>query len=121
MLIQDFDYFCRLDAKPAYLNLFIGPSQKRDLPACQKARHVAGLVDECVRIRTERIGNEPLARQVRPISVPAGYPDAPNMDLTRLAHWNWLEIFIENMDLDIVDWPSNGGQLICKFVGKYRA
>ncbi len=73
----------------------------------QIAGQVSSLVQTCVGILTKRVRNETLGRQLWLVAVAARYADPTNAQLPRYPNGNWLEVGIQNIDLDVCDGPPN--------------
>src|SRR5207253_8911941 len=68
---------------------------------------IPGLVEFRVRIiLVERRGNEPLRGEFGLPQIPAREADTLNIDFANGADGNRLQAWIEDIDLNVGDWPS---------------
>ncbi len=73
-------HLAQLDPEPADLDLLVGAAEVVQLALSGPAHHVPGAVHACPR-RTERVGDEPLRGQARPVEVAAGQRQAAQVQL----------------------------------------
>src|SRR5436305_8212633 len=107
MLIQRHRYLAWLDTIAADFNLLIHSSQKCDFAARQPSPNISRAVHARVRHRAEGIRNEAFGGQIRPISISPAQTCACNINFSR-AFGYWLLPFVQNVNLDSIDWASNG-------------
>ncbi len=91
----------QLDAIAADLDLGIDAAMELDLVLVVDAAEVAGAVDALRRVvgDVEEIGNELLLREVRPVEIPGGEPDAGDADLAQRAVVDGaILVLVENDD-----------------------
>src|SRR5688572_30083409 len=99
--------FSKLDAKPAHLDLMIDPTQVIDLARREVPCEVAGAV-EAEATSAERIGHEPLRRQVRPAKIATTDLHTSDIQLARSADRNWPAVTSEQVDAGIGHRPTDG-------------
>src|SRR5260370_35039906 len=107
MLVENFHNLRRLDAEASNFDLFVNPAQESNLAVGEIARQVAGFVKTRIRIGAERIADKSLRGQIRPIAVYSRHSGASNANFAGLPHRNRLHVFIQDMALDVVKWPSD--------------
>src|ERR1700730_8188246 len=103
MLVQDRDNFIWFDAMPSNFDLIIAPSHEHNLAIGQVAAQIAGLIEACIGIATEGGLDEPLMCEVRPVEAAASHAASSNVQFARFSNGNVLQMFIQNIDLSIVD------------------
>ncbi|MBP2239440.1 hypothetical protein J2Z31_005987 [Sinorhizobium kostiense] len=81
MLQQPGGDLARLDAEAADLHLLVVAAEKLEIAVRQIARQVAGPVHAVIRLPAERIGQEPLRRQLRTVEVAARNPCPADIEL----------------------------------------
>ncbi len=75
----------QLDAEAAHLHLGVGAAEALDLPVGANAAEVAGAVQPRAGRPAERVGDEPLRRQLGPVEVAARDAVAADVELARHA------------------------------------
>src|SRR5713226_3323098 len=70
----------------------------RQVPSFVQARSFPG----------ERVGNELLSGQVRPVEITARESLAANMEFTRNSDGYRIQVGIQKIDLSVGDWPADG-------------
>src|SRR5215831_10072532 len=107
-LVEHFDDFRRLDSKTSDLDLLVHAAQKLDLPVGKAPSQIARPVEASFGIQAEWVVYERDRGQVRPVSIAARHACTPDTDFSSFSVRQLLHLFVENVDLDIVDGPSNG-------------
>src|SRR5258708_7608637 len=100
--------FTGLHSKAANLDLKIASANKLDRAIGQIACQVAGLVKSRLRCGRKRIGNKLRGGSLGTIQIPARHSRPPDVNFSRNAHLDGVEIFVKNIDLCVVDGPANG-------------
>src|SRR5580698_2616788 len=117
VLTQHADDFVGLNAIPANLDLTVNPPHKHDLAVRQVTSQIAGAVEASVGSAAEGIGNEFFAVEIRTIVIATGEPRPANVDLSGLPRRQRVKVVVKNMDLHVVDGPSNGRLAVGVVVG----
>ncbi len=97
----------RLDAEAADLHLVVVAAQKLEIAIGQVARQVAGPVHACIRLADERIGQEPLRRQLRAIEVAARYPCPADIELANGPERHRLTMVVKQIEPRVRDWAAD--------------
>ena len=83
-------------------------TQKFDSTIWLITRQIAGFVQSRTRVITEGIGDKFFSGQFGAIEIASCQTIAANMDFTRYADGNRLQVLIEQVDLGIGNGASNG-------------
>ena len=105
---QDGLDFADFNAIAAQLDLLIEPAQKLQIAVRQPATAIPRAVQSRTEARAERIGYEPLGRQLRIIHIPARQTRAANVEFARHADRNRPLILVQHIHLNIGDGPADG-------------
>ena len=93
----------RLDAIPPHLDLLVEPAEEFQGPIGQKARPISGRVHAPARLAAERIREEAIGRQVRPLEVAARQPGSGDVQLPLDPCRAGLETPVQDVGTDAVD------------------
>jgi hypothetical protein len=101
--------FSDLDAPPADLYLVIVAAQKVEPAVGPPSDPIACAVHPSTRPTSERIGEKPFLRKVRPIQVTAGHLFTAEIELAWLARADGLPVLAEDVGLYIPrGFPNRG-------------
>src|ERR1700730_17919992 len=103
MLVQNSDNFIWFDAIPSNFDLRIAPSPEHNLSIGQVAAQIAGLIEACIGIATKGMLDEPLMCEFGTIEVATSHAASSNVQFACFSNGNVLQMFIQNIDLSIVD------------------
>src|SRR5262249_48718059 len=98
----------QLDPITSQLQLVIVAAQKLDVLVGPVPTYVAGPVEARPDRAAQRIGHEPLCRQLRSVHITVRYTGAPDVDLSGYPRRHRLPALIQNVDSRIRYWPTNG-------------
>ena len=107
--------FIEFDAITANLDLIIDSAQEGNLSIRQPARQITGAVKSRIRGGTEGIGNELLGGQLRIVAITSGHAGASYVEFADGSHGYLLQLFVQNIDLRIVNRPADGRKEIGTF------
>ena len=97
----------RLDPDAADLHLAVLTSEVLDAAVRSIASQIACAIEHFAGVGGERVGNEPGCCHVRLTGVAAAHTGSADVQLARHAHRHRLEIGVEEMNLDVGDWPPD--------------
>jgi len=97
----------RFNTLAAKLHLIVQAAEEFDLTVRQPADQITRFIETRKWISIERIGNEFFIREFRAIVVAARHAGAADMQLSRYADRNGLEIAVENVNLCVGDGPAD--------------
>src|SRR5262245_64737673 len=103
MLIEHFDNLRRLDPKSANFDLLVHAAEKFNLSVRKVAAKVPCPVEALGGINAERIANEPFRGQVRPVAIAPRQSCASDIHFAGFSGWHLLHLFVEDVNLDMVD------------------
>src|SRR5205823_8458673 len=98
----------QLDAEAAQLDLVVDPAKKLEIAIGPVAGEVPGPVEPCPRHRAERMRNEPLGGQRRPIKIAAGQAGSAKIELAGHAKGHRAKPAIEKIDLGVGNRTADG-------------
>src|ERR1700723_1089575 len=110
MPVQGRSNFARFNAISSDLDLFIGPSHKFNLAVRKNARKIARAVKTRAGCLIEMIRYKFLSRQFRQIQISASDTGASYQQFSRSAMGYAIEVLVYDMDLNVVDRSSDGGE-----------
>ena len=105
--------FTQLNTKAANLNLIIIAAEKINTSIRQIASQVSRLVKSRVQLVAERIGNKFLARQLGPVQVTPREAVPADVQFSRYADRNRLQMAVEHVKLRVGDGPADGDGPVC--------
>src|SRR6185369_22427 len=97
----------KLDAKAAHLHLLVHASKELDLPISKQSNAVAGPIQTRTRLNTERMRNETLRRQIRPVQITTREVFAAGEELTNYSDGRKSQLSIEHVNLHVIDRTSD--------------
>ena len=103
---DDFD-LAELDAKAAQLDLVVQAPEELQLAVGAPPALVAGAIQARARLRRERVGDEPLCRQVGTAQIAVGQARAADVELTGHADRHRLAAGVEHVDLGVGEGPAD--------------
>ena len=119
MVIQHTFQFAWFHPIAANLGLLVETTEELDGAIVQVASQVACPVDGIVPDTCYRVGDEPLAGQVRPIQIPPGQTISGRQQLSGHADGNGLHALIDDVDATVGDGATDGNGFLRKVVGRY--
>src|ERR1700752_3366517 len=94
-------HFSQLDAEATDFYLLVSAPHVFEIifftPTCE----VAGAIDAFARLVDERIGDESLSHQLRPIEIAACKTVAANVYLAGHSDWRRLHVFVEHKGIKV--------------------
>ena len=103
MLIEHFLDLAGLDSIPSNLHLVIRAAQELYATVRPVTCDVTSTIESGVRVVGERVLDEPLRCQLRPIEIAASHSSPANHQFSRHSHRHWLEVLVANVDLCVRD------------------
>src|SRR5258706_9644308 len=97
----------KLDSKTANLHLKIQASQEFEVAVRAVPGQVAGLVEPCGWLRAERVANEFLGREFRPVAVAARQSGAANVQFARDPDGCELQLTVQQVNRRVGNRPSD--------------
>ncbi|BCQ27141.1 hypothetical protein NK8_53300 (plasmid) [Caballeronia sp. NK8] len=99
----------QLDTEAANLDLMIVAAKKLDIAIGTITREIARAIHACA--GNERIIEEPLGSQLRPIQIPTRYPSTTDIKLTHRTRWHQLTLCVEQIDACVCYGATNRHQI----------
>jgi hypothetical protein len=100
--------FAELDPKAPDLDLIVPPADELEVPVRPISDEIAASVKTVAGAARERIGNESLRRQLRPVPVTATDPFPADVELAGRAHRHRLTVRIEDVEARVGDGAADG-------------
>src|SRR5690349_3892964 len=108
MLSENRFDFAELDAESSQLDLEVHPPEILDVAIRKPPAKIARFVHLRRLPRVERIRYKPFGREIGTPEVPSRQACTRQIQLTRHADGNRVEVFIEDVSLSIGDGPPDG-------------
>src|SRR5690242_12726228 len=78
----------------------------------KEAREIVCAIESRTRPGRERVGNKPRGSFGRMIEIASRQPAAPKIDAPRHTHGDWVHVFIEDIDVRVVNRTSYCGRML---------
>jgi hypothetical protein len=108
VLLQHRLDLAELNAMAADLHLMIEPAQILQLAGRKPPAQIAGLVQPGAGLTAERIGGEPLCRELRAVQVPARHLHPSDAQRAGYARGRWLQMAVQHVELCVGDGAADG-------------
>src|SRR5262249_27497211 len=95
------------DAEAPDLHLIVGTAEELDTAVGQIAGQISGPVQSCPRFGAERVRNEARGGGSRVVEIAPGEADTADVQLTRDADRDRLELRVQQIDLHVGDRASD--------------
>src|SRR5262249_48702545 len=114
MLMQDGFDFSQFNAVASQFNLMVSTSQVLDGPVGSIAGQIPCFVQSFPRFGVrhnpdEGMRDEALGSQVGSSQIASGQTHSPNAEFSNGSDGHWLSMLIQEVDVCIGDWSTNGG------------
>ena len=105
----------RLDPVASQFRLVVDTTHVFDGTVWQVARQVPGLVHPSASLARERVGDEPLGREARPMQVTPREARSSDVKFTANADGHRAQVGIQNVNPRVADWSADRDNVVGVF------